>query len=817
MADLTLRIAADFQKASDAFKSLASESEETRAKIEKFSESFQDKHIDSFIDKQKLLQSSLTGTRGETVAMQQASNNYQKEIERLIKSGLDPNSEAIVRLRNEQQALNDKIQETNDIQKSQNDLMKTAEKATMACYAAIGAGVAAIAAMTQKTAEMGDKFAKTSRIIGMTAETFQELQYAAGQNGIKDITPHLEKLNKTVVDVRNGTGALTKYLQDNDTELLTQIENVNSNEEAFNLLMNAIKRAPDEFTKAQIATAAFGKSGQSLINMAEQGTEGISALREEARKYGIISNEVAKQSELYVDAQTRLKAAITGVSTTLTSRFIPSATETINKLANFIASIDDWDKILSIAGYTLAGVTAGLTAFLVVTKGASVVHTFTTAIKALNAAIAANPIGALAVVITAILIPALIYLYKNWDTVQTYLQQGIGRLEYAFKWFASVIKEKFIVAVNTIKIGFISLADLIVGKVLGGVAKLLEVLGKLPFVGDMFTEASNKVKSFSESFHNLSEDAKRNSQEVINAAKAEQDATEQALRDKLNGIDAAAQARRTELEAQKKQTEESIKLDQQRADNELEILSNKEIEKNKLLIESETLKAKTESDLLKEKLEILNQIEIEKIEEQKSSLLENEIIYNEEKVEISKQADEEIANSAEQLNDILEMSLEKRLETFTSYFNGFSQLLEVLGEKNVGFAIAGKATASAEALINSYLAFTKALASGPPPFNYIAAAGVLAAGLASQVKIVSTPIPSAETGGRFIVPNSPGVDGSLLRVNKGEVAEITPRGMTGNRESFNFSFSMDGYVFAKVINHLAKSGELHSLQLAGNL
>jgi hypothetical protein len=48
--------------------------------------------------------------------------------------------------------------------------------------------------------------------LGITAEQFQELQYAANQNGIKDITPHLEKMNKAIIDVKNETGTLTNYL-----------------------------------------------------------------------------------------------------------------------------------------------------------------------------------------------------------------------------------------------------------------------------------------------------------------------------------------------------------------------------------------------------------------------------------------------------------------------------------------------------------------------------------------------------------------------------------------------------------------------------
>jgi hypothetical protein len=84
MSDLKLSIEADYKKASQAFRDLASESEATRERIEKFSSAFNAEQIDKFIDKQKLLEASLTGTRGEVDAMTATQKNYEKEIERLV-------------------------------------------------------------------------------------------------------------------------------------------------------------------------------------------------------------------------------------------------------------------------------------------------------------------------------------------------------------------------------------------------------------------------------------------------------------------------------------------------------------------------------------------------------------------------------------------------------------------------------------------------------------------------------------------------------------------------------------------------------------
>ena len=88
------------------------------------------------------------------------------------------------------------------------------------------------------------------------------------------------------------------------------------------------------------------------------------------------------------------------------------------------------------------------------------------------------------------------------------------------------------------------------------------------------------------------------------------------------------------------------------------------------------------------------------------------------------------------------------LEIVAGALNGLGQLA---GEN----AAAGKAISAAEAIINTYTGATKALASAPRPFNFIAAAGVVASGIASVRSIYATDIPdtkpsSINVGGRNI-------------------------------------------------------------------
>jgi hypothetical protein len=823
MSDITLRVNADFEKASAAFKSLADSSEETRNKIEKFSDSFQTKQVDKFIDKQNLLEVSLTGTRGGVKAMEVASNNYQKEIERLIRSGLDPQSEAIKRLSKEQEVLKLKIKETTDAEKFLEETTKNLEKASFALLAAIGAAGVALIGITNETAKAGDEFAKTSRNIGLTAEELQELDYAAKMSGVSDIRGHLEKLNTAVINVKNDTGTLTKYLENNDKQLLGQLKDVKSNSKAFDLLMQSIKNTQDPFKKSELAMAAFGKAGKDIILMAEQGADGIANLRAEAHKYGIMSNDAVKAAESYIDAQTRLKKSFEGVRNELGSSLMPIITDIMQKVADVIAGVDDWDVVFKNLIITVGAVTGALVTFVTVLKIAPVIQGVVVAIKtaggalsalrikilAVNAAIAANPIGLIA---TGIAVAAGLIIGV------------IGSAISKQKEYTNSFDE------NTNAVSRNSTA----------LANNMMLINDAAFEGSSaFNNLNTLLNCYNEGLTRLAlNQAALRQLEENGAATATINMYRQSIQDEIEWIDryerrirALAQLRGQvfvdgqvqDIPQPQSNTPISIPVVIEPVIDETEYAKTLQERLNDINLteqQSRNEQINIVKAFLQQRAELESDNHLEQIaflEQQKIELMAMYQEGSDERVAIEKGADEAILKSKQDLANAERQILETRLGAFTDFTSGIGALLEQGAEQNQGFAIMAKAIASAEAAINSYLAFTKALASVPYPYNIIAGAGVLAAGLAQQAKIISTPIPSAETGGRFIVPNSAGVDSQIMRVNPGEQVDVTPRGMTGNNESFNFNFVMDGRVFAEITNKLARSGELYTLELAGNL
>lgn len=121
------------------------------------------------------------------------------------------------------------------------------------------------------------------------------------------------------------------------------------------------------------------------------------------------------------------------------------------------------------------------------------------------------------------------------------------------------------------------------------------------------------------------------------------------------------------------------------------------------------------------------------------------------------------------------IEFEKKSEEQKYQFIGkqASSFFSDLAKVNSKFAKAAKAAAIVEATINTYVGATKALASYPPPFNFIAAAAVVASGLAQVATIRAQP---AQRGGALPQGQAAivGEDGPELIVPK-QPSTVIPR------------------------------------------
>jgi hypothetical protein len=100
---------------------------------------------------------------------------------------------------------------------------------------------------------------------------------------------------------------------------------------------------------------------------------------------------------------------------------------------------------------------------------------------------------------------------------------------------------------------------------------------------------------------------------------------------------------------------------------------------------------------------------------------------------------DEQAQAETQIDEAKKQAKIANMQAVGNALNTFS---DIVGKQTV----AGKAMAVAAATIDTYQGVTKALGAYPPPFNFVAAAAVGAAGLLNIKKIISTKVPGKSDG-----------------------------------------------------------------------
>jgi len=218
--------------------------------------------------------------------------------------------------------------------------LKSASSLVKKFVAGVSAAVTGTVAMAITTAKSGDEYSKLSRIVGVSAEKIQEYEFAGRRAGLtnESIRGSFKKLKIDLGQLNRGLGPLRSSLNNVDNELLNQLILTQDVEEGFNLVIDAIAKAPNDLHRLTIATAAFGASGQEMVNLAIGGSKELAKLRSEFRELGGgISNEAALASEVLIDRWEDLTSAGRNIKNLIGAELIPIVTK-------YAVILGDWIK-----------------------------------------------------------------------------------------------------------------------------------------------------------------------------------------------------------------------------------------------------------------------------------------------------------------------------------------------------------------------------------------------------------------------------------------------------------------------------------------
>lgn len=175
--------------------------------------------------------------------------------------------------------------------------------------------------------------------LGVSTKFLQEQSYIAKMNASssEEMTAAIENLSKQYGMLKSGTGSLYTSLQKISPALARQLQGAKSSEEAFNLMIKALRKVEDPARRVYLAQLAFGSAGKGMINIAEQSEESLENLRKEAAAAGLVMDETSVKGAQNLGGElTVLQEHVRGIFNMFASKLIPILTPFIKRVTEWI-------------------------------------------------------------------------------------------------------------------------------------------------------------------------------------------------------------------------------------------------------------------------------------------------------------------------------------------------------------------------------------------------------------------------------------------------------------------------------------------------
>jgi hypothetical protein len=178
--------------------------------------------------------------------------------------------------------------------------------------------VAGFTAIVRSSINLADNLNDVSERTGVAVEQLQKYKAAADLSGtsIDEVASSINKLNKTIVESRDGAGGAAKAFK----ALQIDLEGPNGLKTADQIISemaDRFARFPDGPQKAALAMAVFGKAGANMVPFLNQGSEAI-----ERFNLGI-DKEFAQRAALFNDNIDKIRQSFTRMGVAAGKEVLP--------------------------------------------------------------------------------------------------------------------------------------------------------------------------------------------------------------------------------------------------------------------------------------------------------------------------------------------------------------------------------------------------------------------------------------------------------------------------------------------------------------
>ncbi|MGF6839904.1 hypothetical protein QF001_003771 [Paraburkholderia youngii] len=173
--------------------------------------------------------------------------------------------------------------------------------------------------------DQADALGKLAERFGTTAESMSVLQYQAKTSNVSvdALTTSIRFLSKAMVDAQNPASTQAQAFR----AIGLSVDDLKSKDPAAAMadIAEAMSGFADGANKVAVARAIFGRTGDELIPMLNQGRQGFADAKAEAEALGIvISSQTAKAAAEFTTNMTRLKAITDATKQTIAAAMLPA-------------------------------------------------------------------------------------------------------------------------------------------------------------------------------------------------------------------------------------------------------------------------------------------------------------------------------------------------------------------------------------------------------------------------------------------------------------------------------------------------------------
>ncbi len=196
------------------------------------------------------------------------------------------------------------------------------------------AGLGGALALRQFSQQIDD-IAKQSDRLGITVAQLQSLQFAASQTGTDagELKKGFEKFNKSISEASTGIGTGVRAFEMLGVSVTNTDGSLKNSNQLLNEVADGFTGVQDPADRVRIAMDLFGRSGAGMVNMLQNGSEELNAIRDQFGDLTIeLTGEQAKAVEEANDRFDALGRTFSSIGQRITSAVMPA----LAKVATFL-------------------------------------------------------------------------------------------------------------------------------------------------------------------------------------------------------------------------------------------------------------------------------------------------------------------------------------------------------------------------------------------------------------------------------------------------------------------------------------------------